>query len=233
MGKLSDGPASSVPQSAATFFSPNKQQQQQLNGSGGELSSKTTASKNLKNFPVGASAAALLCDYLEKFLVWMFADSEDPGAGPHTAGKPAGDPHYFLTGYFGPVASETEPASGLTVSGSIPVSLLHKWGLSRSQFPFCFSRLIICFLLDRSIFLQLCTCQRKLGWMRNWCFSNFALEHLITLEVKKQAEVWEMRYWQTWASCVNFCFQRNAWMGSLCKWYQIQDSVQFPDTIGN
>jgi hypothetical protein len=150
MGQLSDGPASSVPQSASTFFSPNKQQQ--LNGSGGGLSSKTTTSKNLKKFPFGASAAALLCDYLEKILVWTFADSGDAGAGPHAAGKPAGDPHYFLTGAFGPVASETAPASGLTVSGSIPVSLLQKWGLSRSQFPFCFSRLIICFLLDRSIF---------------------------------------------------------------------------------
>ncbi|CAK9238338.1 unnamed protein product [Sphagnum jensenii] len=124
MGKLSDGPASSVPQSAATFFSPNKQQQQQqLNGSGGELSSKTTTSKNMNKFPFGASAAALLCDYLEKILVWMFADSEDPPAGPHAAGKPAGDPHYFLTGSFGPVASETDPASGLTVSGSIPECL--------------------------------------------------------------------------------------------------------------
>jgi hypothetical protein len=153
MGKLSDGPASSVPQFAATFFSPYKQQQQKrLNGSGGGLSSTTTTSKNLKKFPFGASAAALLCDYLEKILVWMFADSEDAGAGPHAAGKPTGDPHYFLTGCFGPVASETDPASGLTVSGSIPVSLLRKWGLSRSQFPFCFSRLIICFLLDRSIF---------------------------------------------------------------------------------
>jgi hypothetical protein len=125
MGQLSDGPASSVPQSAATFFSPNnnKQQQQQLNGSGGGLSSKTTTSKNLNKFPFGASAAALLCDYLEKILVWMFADSEDPGAGPLAAGKPAGDPHYFLTGSFGPVASETDPASGLTVSGSIPECL--------------------------------------------------------------------------------------------------------------
>ncbi|CAM6036841.1 unnamed protein product [Sphagnum compactum] len=117
MGKLSDGPSSAVLQSAATFFSPYKQQQQlKLNGSGGGLSSKTTTSKNLKKFPLGASAAALLCDYLEKILVWMFADSEDAGAA-------AGDPHYFLTGYFGPVASETDPASGLTVSGSIPECL--------------------------------------------------------------------------------------------------------------
>jgi hypothetical protein len=138
MGTLSDGPASSVPQSAATFFSPIKQQQQQLNGSGGGLSSKKTTSKNLKKFPFGASTAALLCDYLEKILVWIFADSEDAGAGLHAAGKSAGDPHYFLTGYFGPVASETDPASGLTVSGSIPVSLIAEMGFVQVTIPFLF-----------------------------------------------------------------------------------------------
>lgn len=89
-------------------------------------------SKNLKKFAFSALATALLCDYLEKIHVWMFTNSEDVGVSPHVTRKPTSDPHYFLTNYFRLVASETNLASNLTISRSVPMNLLHKWGLSKS-----------------------------------------------------------------------------------------------------
>jgi len=81
-------------------------------------------SKNLKKFPFGVSTTTLLCDYLEKIHVWMFADSKDAGASPNVTRKPTSDPYYFLTSYFKPVVRETNPTSNLINFRSILMNFL-------------------------------------------------------------------------------------------------------------
>jgi hypothetical protein len=70
-------------------------------------------------------AAAWACDSLERALVKIFAGS-DIGGAAHSDLDPKHSSNFFLNGYFEPVAHETSPVSNLPVSGSIPVSLVHK-----------------------------------------------------------------------------------------------------------
>jgi hypothetical protein len=134
--------ASSV--AAAKLLAKNLHQHQQaMNSSSNSSSSSSRSTTNNKNNHSTTTstrpqqlqktatnirpspAAAWACDSLERALVKIFAGS-DIGGVEHSDHDRKHSSNFFLNGYFEPVAHETSPVSNLPVSGSIPVSLVHK-----------------------------------------------------------------------------------------------------------
>jgi hypothetical protein len=139
-------PAAASSIAATKLLAKNLQQhqhQQAMNSSSNSSSSSSRSTTNNKNnYSTTTStrpqqlqktatnirpspAAAWACDSLERALVKIFSGS-DIGGAAHSDHDRKHSSNFFLNGYFEPVAHETSPVSNLPVSGSIPVSLVHK-----------------------------------------------------------------------------------------------------------
>jgi hypothetical protein len=137
-------PAAASSVAATKLLAKNLQQHQQaMNSSSNSSSSSRITTNNKNNHSTTTStrpqqlqktatnirpspAAAWACDSLERALVKIFAGSDIGGAAHSDHDDPKHNSNFFLNGYFEPVAHETSPVSNLPVSGSIPVSLVHK-----------------------------------------------------------------------------------------------------------
>jgi hypothetical protein len=124
-------PAAASSVAATKLLAKNLQQHQHQQAMNNKNNHSTTTSTRPQQLQKTATnirplpAAAWACDSLERALVKIFSGS-DIGAAAHSDNDPKHSSNFFLNGYFEPVAHETSPVSNLPVSGSIPVSLVHK-----------------------------------------------------------------------------------------------------------